>query len=165
MEELYEKLQTVTVPSSSMAVMAVTGLLSVLIPVALAVYFYKKYKCNLKCLVVGALVWIVFSRVLEGAVHYGVLLSPAGDTIKNTLWMSALYGGLMAGLFEEVGRFVGMKYLLKDCFNNDRNGLKSEFFSHFLCIRNRIRNDFRNRHVKQLFRKHGHQSKSPCGFL
>lgn len=124
MEEIYNKLQTVTVPSASIACMIITGLLSVAVPVLIAIYLRKKYNCNLKCFLVGALVWIVFAKILEAFAHYIVLFkSPAGATIQGNLWMYALYGGLMAGLFEEVGRFVGMHYFLKDCIDNDRNSL------------------------------------------
>ena len=124
MEEIYNKLQTVTVPSASIACMIITGLLSVAVPVLIAIYLRKKYNCNLKCFLVGALVWIVFAKILEAVAHYIVLFkSPAGATIQGNLWMYALYGGLMAGLFEEVGRFVGMHYFLKDCIDNDRNSL------------------------------------------
>ncbi|MCR4678241.1 MAG: YhfC family intramembrane metalloprotease [Lachnospiraceae bacterium] len=124
MEEIYNKLQTVTVPSTSIACMIITGLLSVAVPVLIAIYLRKKYNCNLKCFLIGALVWIVFARLLETAVHYVVLfISPAGATIQGNLWIYALYGGLMAGLFEEIGRFVGMKFFLKDCMDNDRNSL------------------------------------------
>lgn len=124
MEEIYNKLQTVTVPTASIACMIISGLLSVAVPVLIAIYLRKKYNCNLKCFLVGALVWIVFAKLLEAAVHYVVLfISPAGATIQGNLWIYALYGGLMAGLFEEIGRFVGMKFFLKDCMDNDRNSL------------------------------------------
>ncbi|SCX08211.1 Uncharacterized membrane protein YhfC [Lachnospiraceae bacterium YSD2013] len=124
MEEIYNKLQTVTVPSASIACMIISGLLSVAVPVLIAIYLRKKYNCNLKCFLIGALVWIVFAKILEAAVHYVVLfISPAGATIQGNIWLYALYGGLMAGLFEEVGRFVGMHYFLKDCRDNDRNSL------------------------------------------
>lgn len=124
MEEIYNKLQTVTVPSASIACMIISGLLSVAVPVLIAIYLRKKYNCNLKCFLIGALVWIVFAKILEAAMHYIVLIkSPAGATIQGNIWLYALYGGLMAGLFEEVGRFVGMHYFLKDCRDNDRNSL------------------------------------------
>ena len=124
MEEIYNKLQTVTVPSASIACMIISGLLSVAVPVLIAIYLRKKYNCNLKCFLIGALVWIVFAKILEAVAHYIVLFkSPAGATIQGNIWLYALYGGLMAGLFEEVGRFVGMHYFLKDCRDNDRNSL------------------------------------------
>ena len=123
MEELYNQLQTVTVPTATIVCIMISALLSVAIPVLLALYFKKKYDCNLKCFLVGALVWIIFARVLEGLLHSIILKSPLGATINGNVWIYALYGGLMAGLFEEIGRFVGMTIFLKDCMDNDRNSL------------------------------------------
>jgi len=123
MEEVYNRLQTVTVPAASIAIMIITCVLVVAIPVVLALYFKKKYDCNLKSFLVGALVWIVFARLLEGLAHYIVFETSLGITIQNNLWIYALYAGLMAGLFEEIGRFAGMKFFLKDCMDNDRNSL------------------------------------------
>lgn len=56
---------------------------------------------------------LLFAMVLEQIVHSIVLGSPAGIVIRNHLWLYALYGSLMAGLFEETGRFLAMRYVLK----------------------------------------------------
>jgi uncharacterized membrane protein YhfC len=42
-----------------------------------------------------------------------VLKGPNGAAITGNIWYDALYGGLAAGIFEETGRFLGMKFLLK----------------------------------------------------
>jgi uncharacterized membrane protein YhfC len=51
--------------------------------------------------------------VLESLVHQIVLKGPRGAAIQGNVLYYALYGGLMAGLFEETGRFLAMKFLLK----------------------------------------------------
>ena len=43
MEELYNQLQTVTVPTATIVCIMISALLSVAIPVLLALYFKKKY--------------------------------------------------------------------------------------------------------------------------
>lgn len=56
---------------------------------------------------------LVFALILESAVHQIVLGSSVGERILGNIWLYALYGGLMAGLFEETGRFIAFKTVLK----------------------------------------------------
>ena len=97
------------VPALSIVFMAVSAVLSVVIPVALLIYFYKKHKAPMASFFVGCGVMLVFALILESLVHQAVFSTKAGETILNTTWMYALYGGLMAGLFEETGRFAAFK--------------------------------------------------------
>ena len=86
-------------------------LVGMAVPVLLAVWLVKKYHCKMETILIGAGTFFLFALVLESMVHMVVLKSvPAIQ--GNTLYM-ALYGGLMAGLFEETGRFLSMKFLLK----------------------------------------------------
>ena len=93
--------------------MAVNALLGIAIPVFLCWWAVKKDKANLPPILFGAAVFLVFALVLESIVHQIVLKGPGGATIQGNTLYFALYGGLMAGLFEETGRFVAMKFLLK----------------------------------------------------
>lgn len=93
--------------------MAVCGLLGIVIPFALAWWMVKKYHVRPLTILVGAGVFIVFALGLESVVHQVVLKGSHGSTILGNTWYYALYGGLMAGLFEETGRFLAMKYLLR----------------------------------------------------
>ena len=83
------------------------------VPVLLAWWMVKKYNVKWSTILIGAAAFIVFALVLESIVHNIVLKGPHGDTILNNTLYYALYGGLMAGLFEEVGRFVAMKCFMK----------------------------------------------------
>lgn len=123
MEELYQKLLESTVPFPSIVCMIISFVLAFAIPGALAMYLYKKYRCSFKPLLVGALTWIVFARVLEGIVHQIVLGSSFGAPIQNNILYYALYGAAMAAIFEEFGRLIVMKTALKREFDNDRNAL------------------------------------------
>ena len=49
--------------------------------------------------------------VLEQRAHQLILGGPAGGVITGDLGLYALYGGLMAGLFEETGRFAAFQLL------------------------------------------------------
>ncbi|PKG23375.1 hypothetical protein CWS01_12215 [Niallia nealsonii] len=62
----------------------------------------------------GVLIFFVSSQVLEKILHIAVL-APTGTQLKWSAnpYLFALYGGLAAGIFEEIGRFFAFKLLLK----------------------------------------------------
>lgn len=98
-------------------------ILGIMIPVGLLVYFRKKYQASVKSFFAGCAVMLIFALVLEQIVHTVVLGSDIGTTIRDNIWFYALYGGLMAGLFEETGRFLAMRYVLKNEHSNAHNAL------------------------------------------
>ena len=93
--------------------MGVCAVIGIVVPILLAVWLVKKYNVNPVTILVGAGVFIVFALGLESVMHLIVLKGPAGATIAGNTWLFALYGGLAAGVFEETGRFVAMKWLLR----------------------------------------------------
>ena len=101
------------VPVSSIVIMVINALLGFAIPIFLAWWAVKKHHANLSTILIGAGVFVVFALVLESIVHQVVLKGPSGEAILGKTLYYALYGGLMAGLFEETGRFLAMKFLLK----------------------------------------------------
>ncbi|ADU94503.1 YhfC family intramembrane metalloprotease [Geobacillus sp. Y412MC52] len=88
--------------------------ISLLVPVGLILYGRKKGWLSWKALGVGAVVFLVFSQVLEKALHIAVL-EPGRPALKGTdsVWLFVLYAALAAGVFEELGRYVGFRWLLK----------------------------------------------------
>lgn len=66
---------------------------------------------------------LVFAMVLEQIVHNIVLGSATGTVIQGNIWLYALYGSLMAGLFEETGRLLAMRYVLKKEHGNAHKAL------------------------------------------
>lgn len=82
-------------------------------PVILFIFFRKKKEADILPFFVGCAVMLVFALILESAVHQIVLGSSVGERILGNIWLYALYGGLMAGLFEETGRFIAFKTVLK----------------------------------------------------
>lgn len=107
----------------SIAIMIVNMILGVLIPIILLVYFKKKYKIGVKSFFIGCATMLLFAFVLEQIVHMVVLGSSLGKTIQENIWLYALYGSLMAGLFEETGRFLAMRFVLKKEQDNAHNAL------------------------------------------
>lgn len=107
----------------SIAIIIVNMILGVVIPIVLLLYFKKKYKAGIKSFLVGSAVMLLFAMVLEQLAHSVVLGSPAGIVIQENIWMYALYGSVMAGLFEETGRLLAMRYVLKKEHGNAHNAL------------------------------------------
>ena len=93
--------------------MALCALLGIAAPVLLALWLVKKYHVKPATILIGAGTFIVFALVLESLLHQVVLKGPHGPVILGNVWYYALYGGLAAGIFEETGRFLAMKFLLK----------------------------------------------------
>ena len=101
------------VPASSLILMAVNALLGFAIPVCLAVWLVRKHHARISTILIGAGTFIVFALVLESILHQLVLKGPHGASIMDNTLRYALYGGLAAGVFEETGRFLSMKFLMK----------------------------------------------------
>ena len=101
------------VPVSSLILMAVDAVLGIAVPVCLAVWLMRKYRARLSTILIGAGTFIVFALVLESIMHQLVLKGPNGPAIMGNTLLFAVYGGLAAGVFEETGRFISMKFLLK----------------------------------------------------
>ncbi|MBX4163802.1 YhfC family intramembrane metalloprotease [Priestia megaterium] len=96
-------------------VFLVTSLIiCVSVPVILIIFLRIKYKISLKIVLYGALTFFIFSQILEKYLHKVFLLdTPYTSQFLQNPWAYALYGGLMAGIFEEVGRYIVMKITLK----------------------------------------------------
>ena len=101
------------VPVSSVVMMGVCAAIGIVAPFLLAVWLVKKFNVNPVTIVIGACVFIIFALGLESVLHQIVLKGPAGPSIMGNTLYFALYGGLAAGIFEETGRFVAMKWLLR----------------------------------------------------
>ena len=101
------------VPASSMILMAFNAVLGIAVPIALAWYLVRKHHARLSTILIGAGTFIVFALVLESILHQLVLKGPNGKAIMANTLLYAMYGGLAAGLFEETGRFLSMKFLMK----------------------------------------------------
>lgn len=111
------------IPVGSIIFMAVGAVLGIGLPVFLACGYIKRYNVRWKTVWVGAGVFVLFALVLESLVHQVVLKGPSGTSITGNIWYYALYGGCMAALFEETGRFVAMKWILKDQPAGARSGV------------------------------------------
>ncbi len=112
-----------TVSELSIIFMVISCLAGFAMPVLLFIFFKKKKDADILPFFIGCAVMLVFALTLESAVHQIVLGSSVGKTIQSNIWIYALYGGLMAGLFEETGRFVAFKTVLRKMQDKDVNAL------------------------------------------
>ena len=101
------------ISTGTIIIMILDLILGFAVPVCLAWWMIRKYKVRLSTILIGAATFIVFALVLEALVHRIVLSGERGALIQGKTLYYALYGGLMAGLFEETGRFLSMKFLMK----------------------------------------------------
>lgn len=122
-QQLIDFILSGKVPTLSIVFSAISLVCCVAIPVVLMIIFLKKCKCSIKPFFVGAGTFILFALILESMVHKIALGGAFGVKIASNFWLLGLYGGVMAGLFEEFGRYFAMRLTLKDCFNNDKNSL------------------------------------------
>lgn len=107
-----------TVSTASMAGMVFSLIVSMGLPIALAVLFSRKFKGQLMTIFVGAGTFIFFAMILEQLLH-AVVLSAAGTALTSNVFLYALYGGLAAALFEESGRYIAMRFLMKNNLNRE----------------------------------------------
>jgi len=98
-----------------LAGLAAAAVLAVVWP--LAVFLICRGRMTLlgRNVLIGAGVFFVFSQVLEKALHLYLLKANATTAgwFKVHPLAFALYGCLAAGLFEEVGRYLGMRFLVR----------------------------------------------------
>ena len=114
---------TAQVPALTIVFCSVSCILAFAIPIALLLYFRIKKHADILPFFIGCAVMLVFALILESIMHNIVLNSASGQKIRDNIWLYALYGGMMAGLFEETGRFIAFKTVLRKKNGNDANAL------------------------------------------
>ena len=109
--------EKVVIGDSSIPSLIVTVIGMIVIPIIFFIYWRRKHKAQTKIgyLIAGAAGFIVSARVLELAVHYFCILAdnPVSRFINGNTVAFVLYGTAMAGIFEECGRHIVLKYIMK----------------------------------------------------
>ena len=112
-----------TVPTLTIVCIAISAFAGIAIPSTLFLVYRKKYKADILPFFIGCAVFILFAVIIEGAINRFILSSSVGAAIQSNIWFCGIFFGLMAGLFEETGRYVAYKTVLKKKLGNDRNAL------------------------------------------
>ena len=109
--------EKIVIGKSSIPSLIITVILMVAIPVIFFLYWRKKHKQQTKIswLIAGAVGFLVSARVLELGVHYFCIVwdNPVSRFINGNAAAFVLYGITMAGVFEECGRHIVLKYIMK----------------------------------------------------
>lgn len=99
---------------------AIAGLFSqsalmIIIPVILLIVWKVKTHEKIFPVIVGAATWLLFAIILKLAPAYFLLQAdnPAAKTISGNIWLTMLTAGILAGVFEETGRFIAFRTVLK----------------------------------------------------
>lgn len=103
------------ITNSTFVLLALLGLLAVALPVTLLIVWRRKTKAPLIPALFGALTFLLFALTLEQIPVFLLfqLESPVSAYINSHSWCYALVGALLAGLFEETGRFCALSLLKK----------------------------------------------------
>lgn len=109
--------EDIVIGKSSVPSLIITVILMIAIPVCFILFWRRKHKEQTKIswLIAGAIGFIVSARVLELAIHYLCIVmdNPISRFINGNTAAFVLYGITMAGVFEECGRHIIMKYIMK----------------------------------------------------
>ena len=100
------------VSTSTMVLMGILAALTALVPLGVMLLLRRRGGRWGEFLI-GVGTFFLFALMLEPVVHRVVLGGALGAVIQGNIWLYGLYGGLMAGLFEETGRFIAFKVFLK----------------------------------------------------
>lgn len=109
--------ENIVIGKSSVPSLVITVILMIAIPVCFFIYWRRKHKeqTKIRWLIAGAVGFLVSSRVLELGVHYFCIVSdnPVSRWINGNTAAFVFYGIAMAGVFEECGRHIVLKYVMK----------------------------------------------------
>lgn len=107
----------IVIGKSSVPSLIFTVVLMIAIPVLCFLSWRIKHKEQTKIgyLIAGAAGFIVSARVLEAGVHYLCIVAdnPVSRFLNGSTAAYVLYGIFMAGVFEECGRYIVLKFILK----------------------------------------------------
>lgn len=81
----------------------------------MSVFENNKEQTKISWLIAGAVGFVISARMLEVGVHYFYIVAdnPVSRFINGNTAAFVLYGITMAGIFEECGRLIILKYNLK----------------------------------------------------
>jgi uncharacterized membrane protein YhfC len=111
------ELESITVGKSSIPALIITAVLMAAIPVVCFILWRKRHRerTNIAYLIAGAVGFIVSARVLELGVHYLCIMSDNAVSrfINGSTAAYVLYGVITAGVFEECGRYIVLRFIMK----------------------------------------------------
>ena len=101
------------VAQATMTAMALAGIFTVVLPLGLGIFFWKRTGGRWRFFFLGCVIFPVAAMVLEQQAHRLLLGGPLGPALQGNLWLYALYAGLMAGAFEVMDHAVQLERELR----------------------------------------------------
>lgn len=109
--------ENIVIGKSAVVSLTITVILMIAIPVCFFICWRRKHREQTKIswLIAGAAGFVISARMLEVGVHYFCIVAdnPVSRFINGNTAAFVLYGITMAGIFEECGRLIILKYILK----------------------------------------------------
>lgn len=105
-------ISNLTVAPAAIIVMDLVGVFTLILPLGRGIFFWRKSKGQWRFFLIGCVVFPIFALVLERTAHSFLLYGAPGTVLQGNIWLYALYAGLMAGIFEECGRWLAFKLSL-----------------------------------------------------
>lgn len=109
--------ENIVIGKSAVPSLTITVILMIAISVCFFICWRRKHKEQTKIswLIAGAAGFVISARMLEVGVHYFCIVAdnPVSRFINGNTAAFVLYGITMAGIFEECGRHIILKYILK----------------------------------------------------
>jgi len=108
------------IDDSTMVIFGCMIAAGIILPTLFAFIWVKKTKQPATTIIIGAAIFFFFAVVLETLPKLVLLQAsnPIGAAITSNVWLFSATAALLAGIFEETGRFIAFRYLLKN--RNDR---------------------------------------------
>ena len=112
-----KEFENIVIGPAAVPSLIITAVLLAAVPVLFFLFWRRKHpqRTRLSWLLAGMAGFLVSARVLELGVHYFCIIrdNPVSRLINGNTAAFVLYGTVMAGLFEECGRYLILKYILK----------------------------------------------------
>ncbi len=112
-----KEFESIVIGKSSIPALVITIILMIAMTAGCCIYWILKnrQKTNISYLIAGAVGFMISARVLELGVHYFCIImdNPVSRFITGSIAAYVLYGVTMAGVFEECGRHIVLKYIMK----------------------------------------------------
>ena len=109
--------ENIVIGKSAVVSLTITVILMIAIPVCFFICWRRKHREQTKIswLIAGAAGFVISARMLEVGVHYFCIVAdnPVSRFINGNAAAFVIYGITMAGIFEECGRLIILKYILK----------------------------------------------------
>jgi uncharacterized membrane protein YhfC len=100
--------------NGSILFLFVSAAAATILPIGAAIYLGRRYNTSWKAVAIGALIFILFQPILR--LPLLKLLQGTNWFTYNSVvnpWLIAIVLGFSAAIFENIGRFIAFKFLLK----------------------------------------------------